>query len=125
MTDIDFFLSLPWTIRREEHDDDGRYVALTVAELPGFVVASEDESELDELFWPALRAFLGSYLKRGETPPVPRAVRVAVVARRQAVRRVWDVTVGQTGEPKVQRPKSVSASGYIENFSGKPMMAHV
>lgn len=71
MSSVDFYLSLPWTIQREERDDDGRYFVLRVVELPGFVVACEDEDELDEMFWPALRAFLESYVKHGETPPLP------------------------------------------------------
>lgn len=123
MRDVHFFLALPWTIQREEHDDDGRYIVLKVAELPGFVVASDNEAELEEMFWPALRAFLNSYLQRGETPPLPRAARLARVATRRAPRRVWAVTVGRTGRPQVEHPKNVSTSGYVENFPGTPMPA--
>lgn len=123
MNDIDYYLSMPWTIQREEHDDDGRYFALTVDELPGFVVASEDEAELDEMFWSALRAFLDSYLQHNETPPIPRAARIAVVERRRAERRAWAFAIARTGEAEIRRPDSVSTSGYIKSFSGRLMPA--
>jgi predicted RNase H-like HicB family nuclease len=67
-------LRMPWTVRRSVHDDDGEYVALHIDELPGFVVASADENELEQLFWEALPAFLESYLEEGETPPLPNAL---------------------------------------------------
>lgn len=68
------YLRLPWTVVRSEHDDDGHYVALHVPELPGFVVAARSEVELEGMFWPALEAFLQSYLSAGEEPPAPNRV---------------------------------------------------
>lgn len=68
------YLRMPWTVRRSVHCDDGEYVALHIDELPGFVVASADENELEQLFWEALPAFLNSYLEEGETPPLPNAL---------------------------------------------------
>ena len=69
------YISLPWTVRRAEHDDDGRYIALTVDELPGFVAAGRTEEEAEAAFWDAFPAFLRSYLDAGEQPPLPgRAV---------------------------------------------------
>ena len=65
------YLMLPWTVLREEHNDDGSYVALRIKELPGFVVAAETEEELDEMFWGALSAFLNSYIEDGISPPMP------------------------------------------------------
>ncbi len=75
MRDIRYYLSLPWHIQRTEHDDDGNYVALTIEELPGFVVASESIPELEAMFWPALEAFLQTYLDDGTEPPLPARVR--------------------------------------------------
>jgi predicted RNase H-like HicB family nuclease len=68
------YLRMPWTVRRSVHDDDGVYVALHIDELPGFVVASPDEDELERLFWESLPVFLESYLSEGETPPLPNAL---------------------------------------------------
>ncbi|HET7461861.1 MAG TPA: hypothetical protein VFJ82_11465 [Longimicrobium sp.] len=65
------YLRLPWTVVRSDHDDDGEYIALHVAELPGFVVAARTADEVEVLFWDALGAFLSSYLESGEEPPVP------------------------------------------------------
>jgi predicted RNase H-like HicB family nuclease len=65
------YLRLPWTIVRTEHDDDGEYIAIHIAELPGFVVAGATEAEIEGMFWPALEAFIRSYLDAGETPPRP------------------------------------------------------
>ncbi len=69
--DIDEYLTLPWTIVHSEHHDDGDYVALEIEELPGFLVAARTDKELEEQFWPALEAFLLSYVERGEVPPLP------------------------------------------------------
>ena len=69
------YLRLPWTIVRSEHQDDGEYIALHVRELPGFVVAAASEDELELMFWPALAAFISSYLEDGEAPPIPERLR--------------------------------------------------
>lgn len=71
MKDLENYLSLPWTIIRGEEEDDGRYLVLRIAELPGFVVAARTEAELFASYRPALEAFLASYLDEGEEPPVP------------------------------------------------------
>lgn len=68
---IDGYLRLPWTIIRSDRDDDGEYIVLEVAELPGFVVACSTKDEVESEFWPALRAFLLSYLDNGDEPPIP------------------------------------------------------
>lgn len=76
MRDLTYYLSLPWTIeRREERDSEGVYPVLTVAELPGFLVAARTDDELDEMFWPALETFLKSYIEDGEEPPIPARAR--------------------------------------------------
>lgn len=69
------YLRMPWTILRSDHEDDGHYVALRIAELPGFVVAAESEKEIEGLFWPALEAFIESYLEDGDAPPLPARAR--------------------------------------------------
>lgn len=76
-----YYLSLPWTVERtDEHDSEGAYPVLAVAELPGFLVAARTEDELDEMFWPALEAFLQSYLQDGVEPPLPARARRAAAA---------------------------------------------
>lgn len=78
MKPLAYYLSLPWTVVREEHSDDGLYIALTIAELPGFVVAERDEAELEREFWPALTAFVGAYLREGREPPVPAGAPISI-----------------------------------------------
>lgn len=71
MNTLDYYLSLPWTIRRTAENDDGAYISLRIAELPGFIVAGRTAGEIEEQFWPALEIFLKSYLEEGEVPPQP------------------------------------------------------
>jgi hypothetical protein len=87
MKDIRYYLSLPWTIERSEHHDDGDYVALRVKELPGFLIASADEGELNAIFWVELEAFLRTYMDDGEEPPVPAGV--GLKERLQVTPRVY------------------------------------
>lgn len=65
------YLRMPWTIVRENHDDDGAYLSLRIEELPGFVVAGRSEDEVEAMFWESLAAFLQSYTEAGESPPMP------------------------------------------------------
>lgn len=77
---VDLFLTLPWTIEREDDAYEGvPSVELRVAELPGFVVCGETAEEAEEGFWPALGAFLSSYLDEGEVPPIPESVRLLLM----------------------------------------------
>lgn len=76
MRQIERYLQLPWTIELERHTDDGDYIALRVAELPGFIVADRTVEGAEHVFWPALRDFLNSYLEAGETPPTPEGFRI-------------------------------------------------
>lgn len=71
MRTLNYYLGMPWAIRRTEYDDDGSYVSLTIEELPGFLVASKDDEGLQKEFWSALSVFLSSYLDRDEEPPIP------------------------------------------------------
>lgn len=75
MRDLREYLSMPWHVRRKEHDDDGWYASLEIDELPGFVVAARTDDELDRMFWAALQSYLKSYLDDGEEPPLPAVVR--------------------------------------------------
>lgn len=71
--DMTFYLTRRWSVvRSEERDSLGAYPVLTISELPGFVVAARTDTELDKLFWPALEAFIQSYLDDGEVPPTPK-----------------------------------------------------
>jgi len=74
MTKLELYLSLPWTIVRKEHSDDGRYISLRIDELPGFIAAAPTEEELEKEFWDALEAFLTSYIVDGERPPLPAGI---------------------------------------------------
>jgi predicted RNase H-like HicB family nuclease len=77
------YVELPWTVRRTEYDDDGRYVALTVDELPGLVGAGRTNDEAEAAFRDALEAFLRSYLDAGEEPPLPDPARGGAFAARR------------------------------------------
>lgn len=85
MSDLELYLSLPWTIRRSVRNDDGRYFVLTVDELEGFVVTGRTYDELNENFWPALSAFIQSYLEDGEEPPMPEKARDLLERARAAI----------------------------------------
>lgn len=78
MRDVQTYLAVPWTIHRAEYDDDGPYTALTIEELPGFVVAGRSNEELEKEFWLALEGFLRSYLQHGEEPALAPEVRAAL-----------------------------------------------
>lgn len=44
------YRSVPWTVRREQHEDDGPYVSLMIGELAGFVAAARNDEELEALY---------------------------------------------------------------------------
>ena len=68
---VEFYLNAPWTVKTEKRTDDGHYVAVTIEELPGFVVAAKSQGEIEQVFWPTLTDFLQSYLDDGEEVPLP------------------------------------------------------
>ena len=78
MRDLGLLLSMPWTIERSERHDDGDYFVLWIRELPGFVAASNDPAELEQIFWDALQDHLTSYLEDGEMPPLPEEARITI-----------------------------------------------
>ena len=80
MRDLGLLLSMPWTIERSERHDDGDYFVLRIRELPGFVAASNDPAELEQIFWDALQDHLASYLEDGEMPPLPEEARLTIEA---------------------------------------------
>jgi hypothetical protein len=134
MHDLDYYLALPWTVNASNRSEDGGYLVLEVAELPGFVVAGpnpadvsnedrvEAERELQEAFWGALADFLMSYLDDGETPPVPKGSEAAVAmsvgeaptARKEPVAPDasggWSSSEFESRGPGARGPRSV---GYL------------
>lgn len=78
MKDLEYYVSLPWTIRRSVDEREGcrTELILEIEELPGFVLAEHTEAELLAHYRPALECFLESYLEDGEVPPVPEAAPV-------------------------------------------------
>lgn len=64
---------LPWTWEGplKVLEDGATHYELRIRELPDFFLAAESESELMRELKPAMRAFLQSYLERGEQPPLP------------------------------------------------------
>ena len=103
--DLQYYLALEWTIRRAERHDDGDYFALTVKELPGFVVAGTTH-EVEAEFWPALALFLSSYIEAGEEPPVPAMAR----KREDQLRRALEEARRQSpaAPPLVSHPSGVT-----------------
>jgi hypothetical protein len=108
MKDLRYYLSLPWSIQRTELHDDGDYVTLRIGELPGFMIASANEQELNAIFWIELEAFLRTFLDSGEEPPVPDRVKLKEQLRRvprvyadhaseiEGLRDVHSIEVGET-----------------------------
>jgi len=70
---VDEMLTLGWTWLGpvEVRTEEGDHLELRIAELPDFFLAAETLPQLMEELKPALRAFLTSYLERGEDPPLP------------------------------------------------------
>jgi len=66
-------VSLPWKWlgpTRVEGEGDVHW-ELRIAELPDFLLAGENHEEVLQQLRPALRAYLRSYLDRGQQPPLP------------------------------------------------------
>jgi predicted RNase H-like HicB family nuclease len=67
-------LQLPWRWRGPSQVQDAGedpHFELQIEELPEFFVAGATREEVLAAARPALRAFLQSYLDRGEEPPMP------------------------------------------------------
>ncbi len=60
-----------WTEPMFVPDPEGAYWEQRVAELPDFFVAAAGRSDVMKEAPAALRAFLESYVDRGENPPLP------------------------------------------------------
>jgi predicted RNase H-like HicB family nuclease len=87
MSSTDFYVRLPWTLVPSARDDDGTYLVLEVRELPGFIVTGKDEEEIAAEFWPALEAFIESYLEDGEHPPLPEGTEQFVEIWERSLKR--------------------------------------
>ncbi len=105
---LDELVDLPWTWQgpTEVHDDGAAYWEIRVAELPEFFVAGETYDKVLSELPAALKAFLASYLERGESPPTPehperwRVVKVWSPAQAAAATRESDGSPGtQLGIP--------------------------
>ncbi len=72
---VDLLTKMPWTWRGpiEVDDEEVAYYELRIAELPDFFVAGSSPSEVNAEREEALRAFLASYVERGEAPPLEHA----------------------------------------------------
>lgn len=115
MNALSYYVDLPWTIRREERYDDGTYIALRIAELPGFVVAAPSEAKAELMFWPALEAFLSSYLEEGEEPPLPAGAHRAAERHRQlAGSAPPEIVFSAEGEPEMVNPAATSYGSIAE-----------
>jgi len=64
---------LPWEWQGPKLvDEDGAvHWEIRIGELPDFLLAGSSREEVLSELRPALRAYLGSYLERGEQPPLP------------------------------------------------------
>lgn len=70
---LDQLVAMRWTWHGPRRVESGGSVhwELTIEELPDFFVAATTYDEVIAELRAALRAFLQSYLERGETPPLP------------------------------------------------------
>lgn len=73
MLSLSKLMQMPWTIRGPEKiDEDGEsHWQITIAELPEFFVAGSSRDDVLGEYGAALKAFLRSYVDRGEMPPLP------------------------------------------------------
>ncbi len=69
-------MGLPWGYvgPRLVVEDGMEHWEIQIRELPDFFVAGATRDEVLNELRPALRAFLESYLARGETPPLPEDI---------------------------------------------------
>lgn len=70
---LDQLVAMRWTWHgpRRVESDGSVHWELTIEELPDFFVAASSYDEVIAELRPALRAFLQSYVERGEAPPFP------------------------------------------------------
>jgi len=70
---LDQLVAMRWTWHgpRQVESDGSLHWELTIEELPDFFVAATTYDEVIAELRPGLRAFLQSYLERGQTPPLP------------------------------------------------------
>ena len=95
---------LPWSIRgpsRIEDEHGTVHYAMRILELPDFFVAGATESEVLYEFRDALLAFLDSYIREGEVPPLPKGDPVRFLA----------VTPPQNLPAKIRVPNSEKTAG--------------
>ena len=98
------FVRLPWSIRgpsRIEDEHGSVHYAIRILELPDFYVAGASENEVLYEFRDALLAFLDSYLRDGEVPPLPKGGPVRFVA----------LTPGRKLPAKIRVPHSEKTAG--------------
>ncbi len=77
---LDLLMKMPWTWKgpTQVQDEEGPYYELRITELPGFFVAGSSPDAVNAEKEEALRAFLASYVERGEAPPLEHARLVLV-----------------------------------------------
>jgi antitoxin HicB len=74
--DVDYYLSLPYTIEviREPDEGDGEAWFARVLELPGCMTEADSFAELGEMIQDAMAAWIDIALEDGQTIPEPRLV---------------------------------------------------
>lgn len=74
--DVDYYLSLPYTIEvmREPDEGDGEAWFARVVELPGCMTEADSFDELGEMILDAMAAWIDVALEDGQTIPEPRPV---------------------------------------------------
>lgn len=74
---LDEMLVLPWNWqgpKRTKNQDGSEHYEMRIAELADFFLAAESKDGVLDQLVPALKAYLQSYIERGETVPSPAAV---------------------------------------------------
>jgi antitoxin HicB len=74
--DVDYYLSLPYTIEvvREPDEGDGETWFARVLELPGCMTEADSFAELGEMIQDAMAAWIDIALEDGQAIPEPRPV---------------------------------------------------
>jgi predicted RNase H-like HicB family nuclease len=72
---LDALLRLPWTVRVEQDEEEGYFIA-RVIEIPSALATADSREELEGELWDSLRASLEVYLDHGDDIPLPPSVEV-------------------------------------------------
>ena len=103
-------LDLPWSWKgpKEVVEGDSKHYEMRIEELSDFFLAGASHDEVLRELRAALEAYLGSYLERGEQPPLPSGGRwhVVLVGGGQRSMAAEKASTGTAYTPLVSAPSA-------------------